>query len=66
MSNGNPLQCPYLENPRDGGTRWAAIYGVAQSQTQRKRLSSSMNRKFPFTETNIIIKSLAKQFILII
>ena len=41
MSNGNPLQCPYLENPRDGGTRWAAIYGVAQSQTQLKQLSSS-------------------------
>ena len=31
--NGNPLQCSCLENPRDGGTWWAAIYGVAQSQT---------------------------------
>ena len=31
--NGNPLQCFCLENPRDGGTWWAAIYGVAQSQT---------------------------------
>ena len=31
--NGNPLQCSCLENPRDGGARWAAIYGVAQSQT---------------------------------
>ena len=39
--NGNPLQCSCLENPRDGGARWAAIYGVAQSQTQLKRLSSS-------------------------
>ena len=29
--NGNPLQCPCLENPRDGGAWWAAIYGVAQS-----------------------------------
>ena len=29
--NGNPLQCSCLENPRDGGTRWAAIYGVAQN-----------------------------------
>ena len=37
--NGNPLQCSCLENPRDGGTWWAAIYGVAQSQTQLKRLS---------------------------
>ena len=39
--NGNPLQCSCLENPRDGGARWAAVYGVAQSQTQLKRLSSS-------------------------
>ena len=39
--NGNPLQCFCLENPRDGGTWWASIYGVAQSRTQLKRLSSS-------------------------
>ena len=39
--NGNPLQCSFLENPRDGGAWWAAIYGVAQSWTQLKRLSSS-------------------------
>ena len=39
--NGNPLQCSCLENPRDGGAWWAAIYGVAQSQTRLKRLSSS-------------------------
>ena len=39
--NGNPLQCSYLENPRDGGAWWAAVYGVAQSQTQLKQLSSS-------------------------
>ena len=39
--NGNPLQCSCLENPRDGGAWWAAIYGVAQSWTQLKRLSSS-------------------------
>ena len=38
--NGNPLQCSCLENPRDGGARWAAVYGVAQSQTWLKRLSS--------------------------
>ena len=31
--NGNPLQCSCLENPRDGGACWAAIYGVAQSRT---------------------------------
>ena len=38
---GNPLQCSCLENPRDGGAWWAAVYGVAQSQTRLKRLSSS-------------------------
>ena len=31
--NGNPLQCSCLENPRDAGASWAAVYGVAQSQT---------------------------------
>ena len=39
--NGNPLQCACLENPRDGGAWWAAVYGVTQSRTQLKRLSSS-------------------------
>ena len=39
--NGNPLQYSCLENPRDGGAWWAAVYGVAQSQTQLKRLSSN-------------------------
>ena len=39
--NGNPLQCSCLENPRDGRAWWAAIYGVAQSRTRLKRLSSS-------------------------
>ena len=41
--NGNPLQCSCLEHPRDGGAWWAAVYGVAQSQTRLKRLSSSSN-----------------------
>ena len=40
--NGNPLQCSCLENPRDGGACWAAFYGVAQSRTWLKRLSSGM------------------------
>ena len=40
--NGNPLQCSCPENPRDGGASWAAVYGVAQSRTRLKRLSSSM------------------------
>ena len=39
--NGNPLQCSCLENPRDGGAWWAAVYRVAQSRTRLKRLSSS-------------------------
>ena len=39
--NGNPLQCSCLENPRDGGAWWAAIYGVTQSRTQLKQLTSS-------------------------
>ena len=39
--SGNPLPCSCLENPRDGGAGWAAIYGVAQSQTRLKRLRSS-------------------------
>ena len=43
--NGNPLQCSCLENPRDGGAWWAAIYGVAQSQTRLKWLGSSSRVK---------------------
>ena len=39
--NGNPLQCSYLENPWDGGAWWAAVYGVTQSRTRLKQLSSS-------------------------
>ena len=38
--NGNPLQCSCLENPRDGGAWWAAVYGVTQSRTRLKWLSS--------------------------
>ena len=34
--NGNPLQCSCLENLRDRGAWWAAIYGIAQSQTRLK------------------------------
>ena len=39
--HGNPLQCSCLENPRDGGAWWAAVYGVAQSRMRLKQLSSS-------------------------
>ena len=40
--NGNPLQCSCLENPRDGGVWWASVYGVTQSQTRLKQLSSTI------------------------
>ena len=43
--NGNPLQCSCLENPMDGRAWWAAIYGVAQSRTLLKRLSSSSSSR---------------------
>ena len=39
--NGNPLQCSCLENPRDGGAWWAAVYRATQSRTWLKWLSSS-------------------------
>ena len=43
--NGNPLQYSCLENPRDGGASWAAVYGVARSRIRLKRLSSSSSRQ---------------------
>ena len=43
--NGNPLQCSCLENPRDREAWWAAVYGVAQSRTRLKQLSSSSSSK---------------------
>ena len=55
--NGNPLQCSCLENPRDGGAWWVAVYGVAQSRTRLKRLSSSslslLQQIFPTQESNL-------------
>ena len=45
--NGNPLQCSCLENPRDGGAWWAAVYRVSQSRTRLKRLSSSSSSNIP-------------------
>ena len=39
--NGTPLQYSCLENPMNGGVRWAAVYGVAQSRTRLKQLSGS-------------------------
>ena len=53
--NGNPLQYSCLENPRDGGACWAAVYGVTQSRARLKRLSSSSS-----DVTNIDIPKLCK------
>ena len=54
--NGNPLQCSCLENPRDRGAWWAAVYGVGQSRTRLKKLSSGSSRA-SFTTIHIILKS---------
>ena len=48
--NGNPFQCSCLENPRDGEAWWAAVYGVTQSRTRLKRLSSSSS-SIPYTNS---------------
>ena len=42
--NSNPLQCSCLENPRDRGAWWAAVYGVAQGRERLKQLSSNSSR----------------------
>ena len=54
--NGNPLQCSCLENPRDGEAWWAAVYGVAQSQTRLKQLSSSSSIHI-YTRTSVMVFS---------
>ena len=54
--NGNPLQCSCLENPRDRGAWWAAVCGVAQSQTRLKQLSSS-------SSSSVCLSSPISQFI---
>ena len=60
--NGNPLRRSCLENPRDGGAWWAAVYGVAQSQTQLKQLSSSSSSSHVIKTKRIVrTTSLAKQ-----
>ena len=70
--NSNPLQCSCLENPRDGGARQAVIYGVAQSQTQLKRLKQQqrnvttwklnpISKSFPFCLGKKSAKASVKQ-----
>ena len=56
--NGNPLQCSCLENPRDGGAWWAAVYGVAQSRTRLKRLSSSSSNVYMGFTGGAVVKNL--------
>ena len=51
--NGNPLQCYCLENPRDGGAWWAAVYELPQNQTQLKLLSSSSSVYYLIPEGNL-------------
>ena len=53
--NGNPLQYSCLENPRDGGAQWAAVYGVAKSWTRLKRLGSSSSSIHIHIHLNIYI-----------
>ena len=48
----NPLQCSCLENPRDRGAWWAAVYGVEQSRTRLKRLSGSSSSKMLYEEVS--------------
>ena len=55
--NGNLLQCSCLENPRDGGAWWAAVYGVPQSRTRLTRLSSSSSsRIISYTNSYLVTK----------
>ena len=61
--NGNPLQCSCLENPRDGGAWWAAVYGVTQSWTGLKRLTSS-SKLYLFSGCTIKLYHLFKPQIL--
>ena len=64
--NGNPLQCSCLENPRGWGAWWAAVYGVAQSRTRLKRLSSSSGNIYNTgntTENKAIVVNMNVEFV---
>ena len=56
--NGNPLQCSCLESPRDRGAWWAAVYGVAQSRTRLKQLSSRSSQ-FPTFSSCVFLPCLS-------
>ena len=53
--NGSPFQCSCLENPRDGGAWWAAVYRVALSRTWLTWLSSSSSSRF-LHKRNFMVK----------
>ena len=55
--NGSPLQCSCLENPRDGRAWWASVYGVTQSWTRLKRLSSSSSSSTELRVLNFLVIS---------
>jgi len=55
--NGSPLQCSCLENPRDGGAWWAAVYGVTQSRTRLKWLSIQVERTLKLMSIQLVMWS---------
>ena len=54
--NGTPLQYSCLENPMDGGAWWAAVHGVAKSQTRLKELSSSSSSIMAICSSTLAFK----------
>ena len=64
--NGTPLECSCLENPRDGGAWWAAIYGVAQSWTRLSDLAAAaavdQMLKNPSAKQETSVRSLGKEY----
>ena len=64
--NGNPLHRSCLENPRDGGAWWAAVYGIAQSRTWLKLLSSSSCISASHIESWVLVNKLHYAFIFFI
>ena len=60
--NGNPLQCSCLENPRDRGAWWTALYGVVQSRIRLKQLSSSSHGKLQIVKMVNFILYILPQF----
>ena len=64
--NGSPLQCSCLENPRDSGAWWAAVYGVAQSWTRLKWLSSSSSSSMLYGRALVFIHLICNSLTLLI